>query len=117
MRKLSMTTALAVGFAMSGMPGAFAHDGEVHAEAAPATAAAEKARPMVAAEVTKIDESAGKITLKHGDIPNLQMTGMTMVFKANDPAMLKTVKAGDKIKFTADKINGQLSVMSIEKTK
>ena len=117
MRKFSMTTALAVGFAMSGMPGAFAHDGEVHAEAAPAAATAEKARPMVAAEVTKIDESAGKITLKHGDIPNLQMTGMTMVFKANDPAMLKTVKAGDKIKFTADKVNGQLSVMSIEKSK
>ena len=117
MRKLSMTTAaLAIGLAISGMPGAFAHEGEDHSAAAPA-ATAEKARPMVAAEVTKIDESAGKITLKHGDIPNLQMTGMTMVFKANDPAMLKTVKAGDKVKFTADKVNGQLSVMSIQKSK
>ena len=118
MRNLTITTSiLAVGFALAGVPAAIAHDGEVHTEAAPATAAAEKVRPMVAAEVTKIDESAGKITLKHGDIPNLQMTGMSMVFKANDPAMLKAVKAGDKVKFTADKVNGQLSVMSIEKSK
>ena len=117
MRKLSITTALAVGFAISGMPGAFAHDGEVHAEAAPATAAAEKARPMVAAEVTKIDESAGKITLKHGDIPNLEMTGMTMVFKANDAAMLKAVKAGDKVKFTAERGNDGIAITKIQKGK
>ena len=119
MRKLTFTTtALAVGFSLAGMPVAIAepgHEGD-HPAAAAATTA-EKARPMVAAEVTKIDEAAGKITLKHGDIPNLDMTGMTMVFKANDPAMLKTVKAGDKVKFTADKVNGQISVMSIEKAK
>ena len=43
--------------------------------------------------------------------------GMTMVFRAQDPAMLKTVKAGDKIKFDADKINGQFTVTKIEKAK
>ena len=116
MQKLTISAAVvAIGFAISGIPAAMAHEGHDHQAVAAATT--EKARPMVAAEVTKIDESAGKITLKHGDIPNLQMTGMTMVFKANDPAMLKAVKAGDKIKFTADKVDGQLSVMSIEKSK
>lgn len=69
-------------------------------------------------QVTKIDESAGKITIKHGPIKKLGMDeGMTMVFRAQDPAMLKTVKAGDKIKFDADKINGQFTVTKIEKAK
>jgi Cu/Ag efflux protein CusF len=69
-------------------------------------------------QVTKVDESAGKLTIKHGPIKKLDMDdGMTMVFRAQDPAMLKTVKAGDKIKFDADKINGQFTVTKIEKAK
>ena len=43
--------------------------------------------------------------------------GMTMVFRANDPAMLMAVKAGDKVKFEADKVNGQFTVMKIQKVK
>src|SRR5262249_23063661 len=63
--------------------------------------------PMVNGQVTKIDEAAGKITLKHGPIKKLDMNeGMTMVFRVQDPAMLKQVKVGDKVKFDADRING-----------
>lgn len=40
-----------------------------------------------------------------------------MVFKAQDPAMLKAVNTGDKVKFDADDVNGQLTVTKIEKTK
>jgi Cu/Ag efflux protein CusF len=73
---------------------------------------------MVAGTVQKVDEPAGKITLKHGPIKKLEMDeGMTMVFRAADPAMLKTVKAGDKVKFDADKVNGQFTVTKIEKAK
>jgi Cu/Ag efflux protein CusF len=73
---------------------------------------------MFDGEVTKVDESAGKITIKHGPIKKLNMDeGMTMVFKASDPAMLKRVKPGDKIKFDADSINGQFTVTKIEKKK
>ncbi|MGE0853763.1 MAG: copper-binding protein [Hyphomicrobiaceae bacterium] len=73
---------------------------------------------MVDGEVTKVDESAGKITIKHGPMPKFDMgDGMTMVFRANDPAILKQVKAGDKIKFEADKVNGQFTVMKVEKQK
>jgi Cu/Ag efflux protein CusF len=73
---------------------------------------------MVDGQVTKIDESAGKITLKHGPIKKFEMDdGMTMVFRAQDPAMLKQVKAGDKVKFEADKINGQFTVTKIQKAK
>jgi len=73
---------------------------------------------MVEGTVTKIDEAAGKITLKHGPIKKLEMDeGMTMVFRAQDPTMLKRVKVGDKVKFEADKIDGQITVTKIEKAK
>jgi Cu/Ag efflux protein CusF len=74
--------------------------------------------PMVNGQVTKIDESAGKITLKHGPIKKLDMNeGMTMVFRVQDPAMLKQVKVGDKVRFDADRINGLITVTQIERVK
>ena len=85
--------------------------------AAPAAALAQATPPMVAGEVTKIDTGAGKLTLDHAAIPNLDMGAMKMVFKAGDAAMLKTFKAGDKVKFTAERVNGQLTVTKIEKAK
>lgn len=81
------------------------------------TAEEAKTLPMINGEVTKIDEAAGKITIKHDAITNLDMGAMTMVFKASDPAMLAAVKPGEKIKFSADKVNGQITVTKIEKSK
>lgn len=72
---------------------------------------------LINGQVTKVDESAGKITIKHGPIRKFDMDGMTMVFRAQDQAMVKAVKAGDKIKFDVDKVNGQLTVTKIEKAK
>jgi Cu(I)/Ag(I) efflux system periplasmic protein CusF len=72
--------------------------------------------PLIDGTVTKIDEAAGKITLRHGPIKRLDMDeGMTMVYRAQDPAMLKQVKVGDKIKFDADTINGQLTLTKVQK--
>lgn len=71
--------------------------------------------PMVSATVEDVSTSAGKITLEHGAIPNLNMDGMTMVFRAADPEMLKQVKKGDKVRFSADRVNGQLTVTKIQK--
>ena len=86
-----------------------------HAPAPAATSAAETSTlPMVGAEVRKVDMENKKVTLKHGEIKNLDMPGMTMVFQVKDVAMLEKVKAGDKVKFAADKINGSYTVMSIE---
>ena len=74
--------------------------------------------PMVNGRVTKIDEAAGKITLKHGPIKKFDMNeGMTMVFRVQDPAMLKRVKVGDNVRFDADRINGQFTVTKIEKVR
>jgi Cu/Ag efflux protein CusF len=73
---------------------------------------------LIDGQVTKIDESAGKITIKHGPLKKFDMDeGMTMVFRAADPAMLKAVKAGDKVKFVPDRVNGQFTVTRIEKAK
>jgi Cu(I)/Ag(I) efflux system periplasmic protein CusF len=74
--------------------------------------------PMVNGQVTKIDEAAGKITLKHGPIKKLDMNeGMTMVFRVQDPAILKQVKVGEKVRFDADRVNGQITVTKIEKAR
>jgi Cu/Ag efflux protein CusF len=69
-------------------------------------------------EVKKIDQAADKITLKHGPIKALDMDeGMTMVFRVQDPAMLKQLKVGDKVKFEAGRVNGQITVTKIQKAK
>ncbi|MDP1838333.1 MAG: copper-binding protein [Reyranella sp.] len=70
---------------------------------------------MVKAEVVKVDKGAGKMTLKHGPIKNLDMDSMTMVFRVADPAMLDKVKVGDKIEFEADRVNGAITVTKIGK--
>jgi Cu/Ag efflux protein CusF len=69
-------------------------------------------------EVKKIDDAAGKITLKHGPIKSLDMDeGMTMVFRVQDPAMLKQVKVGDKVKFDAARVDGKITITKIQRTK
>lgn len=73
---------------------------------------------LIDGHVTKVDETAGKITIRHGPLKKFDMeAGMTMVFRAGDPAMLKAVKAGDKVKFVPERINGQFTVTKIEKAK
>ena len=69
------------------------------------------------AEVRKIDREQGKVTLKHGPIVNLDMPGMTMVFRVADPKMLDAIKEGDKVKFAADKVQGAYTVTAIEVAK
>ncbi|MES2401037.1 MAG: copper-binding protein [Pseudomonadota bacterium] len=65
-------------------------------------------------EVRKIDKENQKITLKHGDIKNLDMPGMTMVFKVKDAALLDKFQVGSKVKFKAEKLDGAIVVTSME---
>lgn len=81
------------------------------------TAVAAKDAEMSSGEVKKIDLQAQKITLKHGELKNLEMPGMTMVFKAANPSLLDKVKAGDKVNFNAEKRDGAFVVTSIEVAK
>ncbi|QQS14284.1 MAG: copper-binding protein [Rhodospirillales bacterium] len=99
MRKLILAAAVVAALAV---PAA-----AVHAQTAPTPATG---------EVTKIDAAAGKITMRHGPIKNLDMDSMTMVFRVGDPAMLATVKPGDKVVFEAERVNGQITVTRIRKS-
>ncbi|MEO5843872.1 MAG: copper-binding protein [Caldimonas sp.] len=88
------------------------------AEAVTATQpAAAVTSAMTEGEVRKVDMDTKKLTLKHGEIKNLDMPSMTMVFQVKDPAMLGKVKTGDKVRFSAEKIDGAFTVTNIEAAK
>jgi Cu(I)/Ag(I) efflux system periplasmic protein CusF len=72
-----------------------------------------QAAEMSEAEVRKVDREAGKLTLRHGEIKNLDMPPMTMVFVVKDRAQLEGLKAGDKVQFRAEKIGGAYTVTEI----
>ena len=71
--------------------------------------------PGATGEVTKIDKSAGKVTLKHGEIKNLDMPAMTMVFRVSNPKLLDDLAVGSRVRFTAEKVDGQYTVTSVSK--
>ena len=108
---VAMAFAASVPFAISAHAQAMDHSkmGGMSTPGAPAS--------MTEGEVRKIDKEAKKITLKHGDIKNLDMPGMTMVFQVKDAALLDKVKAGDKVLFTAEKADGAIIVTAIEAAK
>jgi len=70
---------------------------------------------MTDGEVRKIDREAGKLTLRHGPILNLEMQGMTMSFRVANPAMLDGLNVGDKVRFVAERVNGTTLVTQIER--
>ncbi len=65
-------------------------------------------------EVTKVDTRRNRVTVKHGPIENLDMQAMTMVFEVSDPAMMDKLTVGTPIVFTADRINGKLTITELE---
>jgi Cu/Ag efflux protein CusF len=74
-------------------------------------------KDMAEGEVRKVDKDAGKITLKHGELKTLEMPPMTMVFQVREKSLLDKVKAGDKVRFSAEKVGGALTVTAIEPAK
>lgn len=67
--------------------------------------------------VRRIDKEQGKVTLKHGPIPSLDMPGMTMVFKVADPKLLEGLREGDSVRFAADRVNGSILVTALQPVK
>lgn len=72
---------------------------------------------MAEGEIRRVDKDAKKITIKHGPLAKFDMPAMTMVFQVNDPAMLDQVKAGDKVRFDAEKTGGAFTLTKIEPAK
>ncbi len=96
---------------------AFSHGDDMHM--ADAAEPVEQVRQPVTAvmsvgEIRKINKETGKVTIKHGPLQNLDMPGMTMLFRMQDPAMLDQIREGDKIKFVADRIDGTFVVKSLQ---
>ena len=71
--------------------------------------------PTASGEVTKLDKPGGRVTVKHGEIKNLDMPPMTMVFRVADPKMLDNLAVGNRILFTAERVNGQYTLTAISK--
>ena len=104
MKKLIAALALALPFALP------VHADDKHH---PPAAGAE-ASSLADGEIRKVDKDAKKITIKHGPLTKLDMPAMTMVFQVRDPALLDKVKAGDKVRFEAEKVGGAFTVTRIE---
>jgi Cu(I)/Ag(I) efflux system periplasmic protein CusF len=96
-----------------GKHGAKGHGGHAgHGGAAQASTA--HAGDMAEGEVRRVDKDAKKITIRHGPLAKFDMPAMTMVFQVKDPAMLDKVKAGDKVKFDAEKVGGAFMLTALE---
>ena len=105
---------LATGIALS-LP-VLAQDHASHGDHAAAASMATVQASNVAGQVTRVDARAGKITIKHGPIKEFGLEdGHTMVFRAQDPELVKAVKTGDKVKFDAERVNGEYTVTKIQK--
>lgn len=85
-----------------------------HAEHQAGAADASASATMTSGEVRKVDTEQGKVTLKHEAITNLDMPGMTMIFRADKPELLKDLKVGDKVRFHAESVGGAIVVTRIE---
>jgi Cu(I)/Ag(I) efflux system periplasmic protein CusF len=91
-----------------------ADEHSAHHPAASASAAASAATDMTEGEVRKVDKDAAKITLKHGEIKNLDMPPMTMVFNVKDKAVLNSIQPGDQVKFKAVNEAGKFTVTDLQ---
>ena len=107
---------LGTGSALAQAPAAAATDSHSGHHSAAAASTAPQAE-LSEGEITRWDPRTLRLTLKHGEIKNLDMPPMTMVFRAQDPAMLDAVKVGDKVKFDADKVGGQYTVTKLAPAK
>ena len=94
-----------------------AHGDDAHHQNKPAAnVESQSASALTEGEVRRVDKDAKKITIRHGAMPKLDMPAHTMVFQVRDPSMLDKVKAGDKVKFDAEKVGGAFMITRIELT-
>ena len=91
-----------------------AEDSHNHHAANEAKPAAAASAELTEGEVRNIDQAAGKVTIKHGPMPKLDMPAMTMAYRVKDKAMLDHLKSGDKIKFDVDGAGGVVTVLQPE---
>ena len=106
----------AFGLSLASVGNALAHEGE-HPTPVSAEAGAAVADDMTEGEIKKIDLANGKVTLKHGDIKNLEMPSMTMVFQVKDKTSLTGLQVGNKVQFKAVSEAGKIVITEIHQVK
>jgi Cu(I)/Ag(I) efflux system membrane protein CusA/SilA len=111
---MKKTLALVLALAAAGAVSAQGMNMPMESKKAPVPSS-KSAMPLVDAVVQKLDTAKQLIVLKHGDIPNLGMSAMTMGFDVADKKMLKAVKAGDKVKFQAEMLGGRATVTELKR--
>ena len=105
---------LGTGSALAQAPAAAAADS--HSSHHPAAAASTAPQAELSeGEITRWDPRTLRLTLKHGEIKNLEMPPMTMVFRVEDASVVGDLKPGDKVRFRAEQISGAYHVQRIEK--
>ena len=105
---------LGTGSALAQAPAAAAADS--HSSHHPAAAASPAPRAELSeGEITRWDPRTLRLTLKHGEIKNLEMPPMTMVFRVADASVVGDLKPGDKVRFRAEQVSGAYHVQRIEK--
>lgn len=113
MNKLILVTCL-LGMSTVAQAQVSAADHAAHHPQTPASAAAAP-NQLADGEVRKVDLAQNKVTLRHGPIATLDMPAMTMVFQVRDPAVLGDLKVGDKVRFSAEQVDGALVITGLEK--
>ena len=115
--KATITVALAGLIGLLPLPALSASEHDAHAGHMDAPSKASAESPMSEGVVKKVDKAAGKITISHGPLVNLGMPAMTMVFRVKEAAWIEQMKEGDKIRFLADAINNNLTIVRFESVK
>jgi Cu/Ag efflux protein CusF len=89
-----------------------------YAQATPETEGTSATQPLTltVGEIKRVDLDAGKVTIKHGEIKNLEMPPMTMVFIAKDRGQLANLKVGDKVNFVVLNEAGKFIAAEIQAT-
>lgn len=93
---------------------ATAHDHAAHGAQSAETAPAAVSQDLSEGEVTRWDARTSKVTLRHGELKNLGMPPMTMVFQLRVAAPEPALKAGDKVRFRAEQDQGAFVVTQLE---
>lgn len=83
--------------------------------ASPAPSSTQPQSPLSDGEITRWDPRTLRVTLRHGEIKNLEMPPMTMVFRVRDPGVVGSLQPGDKVRFRAELVGGAYHVVHIEK--
>ncbi|MEQ6306871.1 copper-binding protein [Delftia acidovorans] len=93
---------------------ATAHDHAAHGAQSAETEPVAASQDLSEGEVTRWDARTSKVTLRHGELKNLGMPPMTMVFQLRVAAPEPALKAGDKVRFRAEQDQGAFVVTQLE---